>query len=47
MRYRSIYRAHIWFKFKNVFPSNDKAEPPPILAWNSYAYVFALDFASD
>ena len=34
-------RAPILFKFKNVFPPNDKAEPLPMLAWNSYAYVFA------
>ena len=35
------------FKFKNVFPPNDKAKPPPVLAWISYAYVSALDFALD
>ena len=40
-------RAPVLFKFKNVFPPNDKAEPRPMLAWNSYAYVFASYFASD
>ena len=35
----SIKRAPFLFKFKNVFPPNDKADPPPMLAWNSYSYV--------
>ena len=38
-------RTPILFKFKNVFPPNDKAEPRPMLTWNSY--VSALYFASD
>ena len=33
-------RACVVFKFKNLFPPNDKAEPPPMLSWNYYAYVF-------
>ena len=39
--------AHVLVKFKKKFPPNDKAEPPPMLSWNSYAYVSALYFASD
>ena len=35
-------RAPVLFKFKNVFPPNDKAEPLPMLAWNSYAYMCLL-----
>ena len=42
-----LNRARVLFKFKNLFPPNDKTEPPPMLSWNSYAYVSALYFASD
>ena len=42
-----LNRAHVVFKFKNLFPPNDKAEPPPMLSWNSYAYVSTLYFTSD
>ena len=44
--FASIKHAPVFFKFKNVFPPNDKDETPPMLAWNSYAYVSASDFAS-
>ena len=43
----SLKCAPILFKLKNVFPPNDKAKPPPMLAWNSYAYVSASYFTSD
>ena len=46
-RFASLKRARVLLKFKNVFPPNDKAEPRPMFAWNSYAYVSASDFASD
>ena len=42
-----LNRTRILVKFKKKFPPNDKAKPPPMLSWNSYAYVSALYFASD
>ena len=41
-----LNRARILVKFKKKIPPNDKAEPPPMLSWNSYAYVSALYFTS-
>ena len=42
-----LNRARVLVKFKKKFPPNDKAEPAPMISWNSYAYVSTLYFASD
>ena len=42
-----LKRSRVLAKFKKKFPPNDKDKPPPMLSLNSYAYVFALYFASD
>ena len=37
----------IFYKENTSAFSATMAEPPPMVAWNSYAYVSASDFASD
>ena len=46
-RFALLNHARVLFKFKILFPPNDKAEPPPMLAWNYYDYVSASYFTLD